>query len=147
MDQKDRFISAFLVFSICVLVAALIYSGYVFYQLRKPIQTEPEVLDSGPSVGDMDVVQQPVEDAESDLPQLNRPKGPLTQALNQLTQRFRHRQRPMEPKMNRCSQNRTRSRHHPKRGISLKYLKGFPQVSNLSGSIPIIKRGICMSTR
>ena len=77
MNQKDRFISAFLVFSICVLVSALIYSGYVFYQLRKPIETEPKVpAASSSSVGDTDGVHQPVVDSESDLTPIESPQGP-----------------------------------------------------------------------
>ena len=75
MEQKDRFISAFLVVSILVLVNALIYSGYVFYQLRKPLETEPEVpAASSSSVRDTDVVQQPVGDAESDLTPIESPQ-------------------------------------------------------------------------
>jgi hypothetical protein len=77
VNQQDRFINAFLVFSIFVFVGALIYSGCVFYQLRKPLETEPEVpAASSSSVEDTDGVHQPVADSESDLTPIESPQGP-----------------------------------------------------------------------
>jgi hypothetical protein len=77
VNQQDRFINAFLVFSIFVFVGALIYSGCVFYQLRKPLETEPEVpAASSSSVEDTDGVHQPVADSESDLTPIESSQDP-----------------------------------------------------------------------
>ena len=77
MNQKDRLISTFLALSILVLVGALIYSGYVFYQWRKPLETEREVpATSSSSVEGTDGVHQPMADSESDLTPIESPQEP-----------------------------------------------------------------------